>query len=44
MEILTEVIGRYIHHYDTRRIRSVLKMPPRSFFEKERERCGNSRA
>lgn len=32
---LIEAIGRYIHYYNTRRIHSALKMPPRSFFEKE---------
>jgi putative transposase len=35
IEKLIEAIGRYIHYYNTRRIHSALKMPPRSFFEKE---------
>ena len=29
---LTEAIGRYIHYYNTRRIHSALKMPPRVFY------------
>ena len=35
IEMLTEAIGRYIHYYNTRRIHSALKMPPRKFYEKE---------
>jgi len=35
IEALTEAIGRYIHYYNTRRIHSALKMPPRSFWEQE---------
>lgn len=38
IELLIEAIGRYIHYYNTRRIHSALKMPPRTFFEKEMER------
>lgn len=38
IEILIEAIGRYIHYYNTRRIHSALKMPPRVFYEKEIER------
>jgi transposase InsO family protein len=34
---LTEAIGRYIHYYNTRRIHSALKMPPRTFYLKEIE-------
>lgn len=35
---LMEAIGRYIHYYNTRRIHTPLKMPPRVFYEKEMER------
>lgn len=35
---LTEAIGRYIHYYNTRRIHTSLKMPPKVFYEKEMER------
>ncbi len=35
IEMLTEAIGRYIHYYNTRRIHSALKMPPRKFYEIE---------
>jgi putative transposase len=35
IELLTEAIGRYINYYNTRRIHSALKMPPRRFFESE---------
>jgi putative transposase len=35
IEMLIEAIGRYIHYYNTRRIHSALKMPPRKFYEKE---------
>jgi putative transposase len=35
IELLIEAIGRYIHYYNTRRIHSALKMPPRVFFQKE---------
>jgi transposase InsO family protein len=38
IELLTEAIGRYMHYYNTRRIHSALKMPPRVFYEKEMER------
>jgi transposase InsO family protein len=38
VEMLIEAIGRYIHYYNTRRIHSSLKMPPRVFYEKEAER------
>ena len=35
---LTEAIGRYLHYYNTRRIHSALKKPPRQFcFEFETE-------
>lgn len=40
IELLTEAIGRYIHYYNTRRIHSALKMPPRVFYEKEVGRLG----
>jgi transposase InsO family protein len=36
IEILMEAIGRYIHYYNTRRIHSSLKMPPRAFFLSEK--------
>ena len=42
IERLTEAIGRYIHYYNTRRIHSSLKMPPRSFREQEEKRYGVS--
>lgn len=38
IELLIEAIGRYIHYYNTRRIHSALKMPPRVFYEKEMAR------
>lgn len=38
IELLIEAIGRYMHYYNTRRIHSALKMPPRVFYEKEIER------
>ena len=38
IESLIEAIGRYIHYYNTRRIHSALKMPPRIFYEKELDR------
>jgi transposase InsO family protein len=38
IENLIEAIGKYIHYYNTRRIHSTLKMPPRKFFEKEIEK------
>lgn len=41
LEHLTEAIGRYIHYYNTRRIHSALKMPPRVFFEKEMKRLNS---
>lgn len=41
---LTEAIGRYIHYYNTRRIHSVLKMPPQLFYLKEEETHKNPRA
>jgi len=37
IEKLIEAIGRYIHYYNTRRIHSSLKMPPREFCEKEKK-------
>jgi putative transposase len=43
IERLTEAIGRYIHYYNVRRIHSKLKMPPRSFSEKERKRYTDPR-
>ena len=42
IEMLTEAIGRYIHYYNTRRIHSSLKMPPRTYFEKEMKRQNQS--
>lgn len=42
IERLTEAIGRYIHYYNMRRIHSALKMPPRSFFEREQGKYGSS--
>jgi len=42
IEALTEAIGRYIHYYNTRRIHSAFKMPPRSFFVRESERFTDS--
>lgn len=38
LPLLIEAIGRYIHYYNTRRIHTSLKMPPRVFYEKEMER------
>lgn len=38
IETLIEAIGRYIHYYNTRRIHSAIKMPPRDFFLKEIEK------
>jgi len=38
IENLIEAIGRYIHYYNTRRIHTALKMPPRTFFQKEMRR------
>lgn len=38
IEALTEAIGRYIHYYNTRRIHGTLKMPPRTFYERELEK------
>lgn len=35
IENLIEAIGRYIHYYNTRRIHTSLKMPPRVFYEKD---------
>ncbi|TSD08460.1 MAG: Integrase catalytic region [Parcubacteria group bacterium Greene0714_4] len=35
LESLIEGIGRHIHYYNTERIHSALKMPPREFFERE---------
>lgn len=42
IEMLIEAIGRYIHYYNTRRIHSALKMPPRMFYEKEIARLQNN--
>ena len=36
IEDLIEAIGRYINYYNTRRIHSVLKMPPRAFYDSEK--------
>lgn len=33
LDILLEAIGQHIHYYNTRRIHSALKMPPRRFYE-----------
>jgi transposase InsO family protein len=33
LETLTEAIGRYMHYYNTQRIHSSLKMPPRAYFK-----------
>ena len=41
IELLIEAIGRHIHYYNTRRIHSALKMPPRVFYEKEVQRLEN---
>jgi putative transposase len=38
IELLIEAIGKYMHYYNTRRIHSSLRMPPRVFYEKEIER------
>jgi putative transposase len=43
VEQLTEAIGRYIHYYNTRRIHSRLKMPPRAFCKLEQERWHDPR-
>ncbi|HQU07940.1 MAG: hypothetical protein B7X04_03110 [Parcubacteria group bacterium 21-54-25] len=42
IDALTEAIGRYIHYYNTRRIHSSLKMPPRTFYEKHCEKWQKS--
>lgn len=42
IETLIEAIGRYIHYYNTRRIHTALKMPPRTFFQKEMKRAETS--
>lgn len=34
IEALIEVIGKYINYYNTKRIHSALKMPPRKYYEK----------
>lgn len=34
IETLIEALGRYVHYYNTKRIHSALKMPPRAFYEK----------
>lgn len=33
IEALIEALGRYVHYYNTKRIHSALKMPPRVFYE-----------
>lgn len=33
VEMLQEALGRYIHYYNTRRIHSALRMPPRQFHD-----------
>lgn len=38
LEALTEAIGKYMHYYNTKRIHRRLKMPPRTFFLKTRNR------
>ena len=38
VELLIEGIGRTMNYYNTRRIHSALKMPPRVYYEKEIER------
>lgn len=38
IEKLIEAIGRYIHYYNTRRIHTPLKMPPKVFYEKEMQK------
>jgi transposase InsO family protein len=38
IELFIEAIARQIYYYNTRRIHSSLKMPPRVFYEKEMER------
>jgi transposase InsO family protein len=38
IQLLTEAIGRYIHYYNTRLIHSALRMPPRTFCDREREK------
>jgi putative transposase len=35
IELLIEEIGKKIHYYNTKRMHSALKMPPRVFYEKE---------
>jgi putative transposase len=44
IESLTEAIGRFIHYYNTRRIHSALKMPPRVFCQSERQKYPDPRA
>lgn len=34
LEQLIEALGRHIHYYNTRRIHSALRMPPRAYYEK----------
>jgi putative transposase len=38
IELFTEAIGKQIYYYNTRRIHSALKMPPRMFYEKGMEK------
>jgi putative transposase len=38
IEALIEVIGKYINYYNTRRIHSALKRPPRRFYEERKWR------
>lgn len=44
IELLIEAIGRYIHYYNTRRIHSALKMPPRAYFLQEMQRIEGTRS
>jgi transposase InsO family protein len=38
IDLLVEAIGRYIYYYNTKRIHSALKMPPRRFYDMEIDR------
>lgn len=38
IEALIEVVGKYINYYNTKRIHSKLKMPPRTFYERTKRK------
>lgn len=43
IELLIEAVGREMHYYNTRRMHSAHKMPPRVFFEKEMKRLNQEK-